>query len=296
MKDMLDRQHPGNVFTVDLEDWYQGLTSTNSREQLWPSLEERVVEATRSLLSLLAQYNVRATFFVLGKVAEQHPGLIEEVAAAGHEIGVHGYMHRFVNRLTPAEFARELEQGSEAVQRITGTVPLGHRAPYFSIDGGSLWSLDVLQEQGFKYDSSFFPVRNMLYGYAGAPRAPHRVGPLPEQGSQQGRQRQGDQRLVEFPVSTLRVGRHIIPFAGGFYMRSWPYVLIRSAIHRVRREGLPAILYLHPWELDLDQPRPKVTMRERVTHYHGRRSLRGKLEKLLSEFQFGPLCGLLDAS
>jgi polysaccharide deacetylase family protein (PEP-CTERM system associated) len=277
MIDMLDRQNPGNAFTVDLEDWYQGLTSTNSRMDLWPSLESRVVVATRSLLSLLAQYNVRATFFVLGKVAEQHPALIEEVAAAGHELGVHGHLHRFVNRLTPAEFGRELEQGRAAIQRITGTVLLGHRAPYFSIDASSLWALDVLAGQGFHYDSSFFPVRNMLYGYADAPRTPHR-----------------DRGLVEFPVSTIRVGGRNVPFAGGFYMRTLPYPLIRWAMRRVNREGLPAILYLHPWELDLEQPRPRVTARERLTHYHGRGTLRSKLERLLSEFSFGPLCSLLD--
>ena len=126
-----------NALTIDLEDWFQGLTSTNSRVDLWPGLESRVVPATEYLLDILREHGVRATFFVLGYVAEQYPTLIERVATEGHEIGVHGYFHRFVSRLTPELFAEELERSVRAVERITGEKPLGHRAPYFSINAST---------------------------------------------------------------------------------------------------------------------------------------------------------------
>lgn len=270
-----------NAFTVDLEDWFQGLTSTNPRVQAWPSFESRVVSATTSLLELLDSYRVKATFFVLGYVAERHPHLVEEVYARGHEIGVHGYLHRFVNQMTRDEFAQELDRSIETVYRITHAAPIGHRAPYFSIDGNTLWALDVLRQRGFRYDSSFFPTRNMLYGYPTAQPAPHRLGT--------------NGGLVEFPVSTLSVAGQSLPFGGGFYMRTWPYQFVRWAIGRLHSKGLPAILYVHPWELDLSQPRPKVTLRERITHYHGRKTLREKLERIFTDFRFGPLCDLLDA-
>ncbi|MCL5960369.1 MAG: DUF3473 domain-containing protein [Chloroflexi bacterium] len=272
---------PPNAFTVDLEDWFQGLTSTNPMVQAWPSFESRVVSATTSLLDLLESCRVTATFFVLGYVAEQYPALVEQVYARGHEVAVHGYLHRFVNRLAPDEFDREVDRGIKAVYDITGVAPLGHRAPYFSINRDTLWALDVLREHGFRYDSSFFPTRNMLYGYPGAQPAPHRVGE--------------GKGLIEFPVSTVRLAGHNLPFAGGFYMRAWPYQFIRWGIRRLQNKGSPAILYVHPWELDLAQPRFRVTPRERITHYHGRRTLRHKLERLFADFHFGPLSDLLDS-
>lgn len=270
---------PVNSFTVDLEDWFQGLTSTNPRVDAWPSLESRVVAATMPLLDLLDRHLIKATFFVLGHVAEHHPGLVQQVRDRGHEIGLHGYFHRFVNRLTPDEFAREVDRGMEAIQRATGQVPVGHRAPYFSIDRSAVWAFDVLRERGFRYDSSVFPTRSLLYGYPGARRQPHRVA------------RNG--QLVEFPASTLRLAGYNVPMAGGFYMRAWPYPFVRWAIRRLHREGLPAIIYLHPWELDIGQPRIRVTPRERVTHFYGRRGLQAKLERLFIDFTFAPLAELL---
>jgi polysaccharide deacetylase family protein (PEP-CTERM system associated) len=269
-----------NAFTVDLEDWFQGLTSTNPHVDKWPSFESRVVPATRTLLDMLRSYQVQATFFVLGYVADQFPALIEHIWSEGHEIGVHGYYHRFVSRSTPDEFARDLERSIEAVERITGERPLGFRAPYFSINGNTLWVFDILQAQGLCYDSSLFPTRNMLYGFPGAPRFPHR---LPLDGHS----------LMEFPLSTVRFGGVNWPIAGGFYLRSLPYAFVRWGISRLNRQGHPAILYMHPWELDLGQHYNRVTLRERITHYHGRRQLEGKLRRLLSDFRFGSLRALL---
>ncbi len=268
-----------NAFTIDLEDWYHGLTSTNRQPHLWPSLESRVVANTERLLNLLATYDVRGTFFVLGIVAEQHPDLIRRVVAAGHEIGVHSYAHVDIRRLTPERFAADLDRALNILAPLARQPIIGHRAPYFSINSQSLWALDILRERGFRYDSSFFPTRNMLYGYPDAPRFPHRLG--------------GEGNLVEFPVSTARWAGINWPIAGGFYARTLPYAVIRSGIRQLNRQGQPAIMYVHPWELDLLQPRPRVTPRERITHYHGRSSLEHKLHHLFQDFQFRPLCELL---
>jgi len=269
---------PVNAFTIDLEDWFQGLTSTNPLVEQWPQMESRVVPATRALLELLRRHQVRATFFVLGYAADRAPALVEQIRASGHEVGIHGYYHRFVDRLTPDQFEQELARSMRAIERITGERPLGHRAPYFSINSRTPWAFDVLQAQGLRYDSSVFPTRNRLYGFPGAPRFPYRL-----QGTS----------LMEFPLSTLRLAGINWPIAGGFYMRTLPYTTIRWGIARLNRQGQPAILYMHPWELDLGQQVGQVTLRERITHYHGRASLGRKLQRLFSDFRFGTLSNLL---
>ncbi len=268
---------PMNGFTVDLEDWFQGLTSTNPQIDRWPSLESRVVQATQQLLAILRAHHVQATFFVLGYVADQYPTLIEQIGADGHEIGVHGYYHRFVHQLTPDEFTRELEQGIAAVERITGERPLGHRAPYFSVNAGTPWAFDCMQKLGLRYDSSVFPTRNLLYGFPGAPRFPYQVA---------------GHELLEIPVSTLRLGGKILPIVGGFYTRALPYRLTRWAIRQLNRQGHAAITYIHPWELDTGQRYHQVTPRERITHYYGRDGLEAKLHKLFADFRFTSLGSL----
>lgn len=264
-----------NVFTVDLEEWFHGLTSTNSQVESWPRLESRVVEATRTLLALLRAGQVRATFFVLGHVADHHPDLIEEIRTAGHELGIHGYYHRFVYRQTEATFAQEIERSIAALERVTGELPQGHRAPYFSVNRQTPWAFDVLARLGLRYDSSVFPTRNMLYGFPGAPRFPYRLETSPA-------------ALWQLPASTVRLGGVNWPMAGGFYMRVLPYAVVRRAIQALNRGGQPAILYVHPWELDLGQNYPHVTPRERLTHYFGRAGLANKLTRLFQDFRFGP--------
>lgn len=267
-----------NAFTVDLEDWYQGLTSTNPQVERWPAFESRVVDATRRLLALLRDHDVQATFFVLGYVADRHPDLVAEVADAGHEIGVHGYYHRFVYKLTPDEFAAELDNCMAALERITGAQPQGHRAPYFSINAKTGWAFEILASRGFIYDSSVFPTRNMLYGFPGAPRFPYGIEGTP---------------MIEFPATTLRWAGVNWPVAGGFYNRLLPYRIIETGVRQANAQGQPAILYIHPWELDTEQRYGEVTLRERITHYHGRRQLANKLHRLFETFRFGPLGSLL---
>lgn len=264
-----------NALTIDLEDWYQGLTSTSQQIERWPNYEDRVVENTHKILDILAEANVKATFFTLGYVADQFPALIRRVADAGHEIALHGYYHRQVFRLTPQAFRTDLIRGREAVEEASGQKVFGHRAPMFSINRSALWAFDVLRELGFLYDSSVFPTRNMLYGYPEAPRTPYR--PFK------------DSNFTEFPMSTVEVMGRKLPISGGFYMRFLPYAIFRQGVRLLSEEGLPLIFYLHPWEIDPDHPRPSLrwqTMRERFTHYWGLHTVEKKLKLLLQDFKF----------
>jgi polysaccharide deacetylase family protein (PEP-CTERM system associated) len=270
-----------NAFTVDLEDWYHGLTRTNRQPRVWPRLESRVVQNAKHLLALLAEYEIKATFFVLGKVAERYPDLIRQIGSAGHEIGVHGYAHRTIRDLTPAEFAAEIDRSLAVLQPLTPERIIGYRAPYFSIDRSTLWALGILAERGFVYDSSVFPTRNMLYGYPDAPRRPYQV-------------KTQTRVLIEFPLSTIQLAGLTLPVAGGFYGRTIPGTLMRWAIRRLNAKGAPAIIYVHPWELDTGQRYSQVTPRERVTHYHGRRGLEKKLRRLFVSFSFTPLRDTID--
>lgn len=274
----MESQTPLNAFTVDLEDWFQGLTSTNPLVDQWPSFESRVVPATRHLLAILQENHVKATFFVLGYVADQYPDLIEEIAAEGHEIGVHGYYHRFIFHLTRSEFGQELDQATEAIYRITGEMPYGHRAPYFSVNKNTPWVFKLLASRGFRYDSSVFPTKNMLYGFPEAPRFPYLVD---------------DCNLYEFPATTMHFAGRRWPIAGGFYNRALPYAIIYHGLRQVNIQGESAIVYIHPWELDTEQGYKQVTFRERITHYYGRARLEEKLHRLFSDFQFVPLKELL---
>jgi polysaccharide deacetylase family protein (PEP-CTERM system associated) len=191
---------------------------------------------------------------------------------------VHGFWHRKVHLLNPEQFAAELKRALEAITPLVSEPVIGHRAPYFSINGCSLWALDVLRDKGLCYDSSFFPTRNMLYGFPESPRFPHKIE---------------NKDLVEFPISTAHWGGVNFPFAGGFYLRTLPYRFICQSIRQLHRQGQPAVMYIHPWELDTGQRFNQVTPRERITHYNGRRSLEGKLRRLFSDFHFQPLRDLL---
>ncbi len=269
-----------NALTIDLEDWYHGLTSTSKQVEKWPTYEDRIVETTQHILSLLDEVNVHATFFVLGYVANQFPELIRQVADAGHEIGLHGYFHHQVFRLTPEQFRQEMIRGREAVEAASGQQIIGHRAPMFSINGSCLWALDILHEMGFLYDSSVFPTKNMLYGYPNAPRFSYQ--PL------------SHDNFVEYPLSTVRLAGINWPIAGGFYLRFFPHAFISWGIQRLNKQGQPAIIYLHPWELDPDHPRPNPTPRERFTHYHNLHRMEAKLKALLRKHQFAPMASLLE--
>lgn len=267
-----------NALTIDLEDWYQGLEIPPTE---WAGYEDRIVPAGRRLLDIFAAAGVKATFFVLSYVAERHPELVCEIAAAGHEIGTHGYAHEFIYHLTPEQFRQQMRRSICVLEDLTGQPVLGHRAPFFSITRESLWALEVLGELGIRYDSSIFPVVNYRYGISDAPRWPHRISI-------------GADSITEFPISTLRLWGHNLPIAGGAYFRIFPYAVTRRAFRMINAEGQPVTFYLHPWELDADHPRIPLPRRIALTHYFNLRATEKRLQRLLRDFHFAPMKEVLD--
>lgn len=262
-----------NALTIDFEDWYQGLEIPHTE---WDGFQDRMALAGNRLLEILADAGVRATFFVLGRVAEQHPELVRAIDAAGHEIGTHGYSHTLIYRQTPDLFREEMARSIRLLEEITGKPVFGHRAPFFSITRQSLWALDVLGELGIRYDSSIFPVRNYRYGIEDAPRWPYRL-------------ETSARELQEFPISTWRVAGRNLPVAGGAYFRIYPYALTRHAFRAINRAGQAAVFYLHPWEVDPDHPRIPLPRRIALTHYVNLRATEGKLRRLLRDLPFAPM-------
>jgi polysaccharide deacetylase family protein (PEP-CTERM system associated) len=270
-------------FTVDVEEHFQvsALERYVPRSQ-WDSIESRVAPNTTRLLDLLRETNQRATFFVLGWVAERAPALVRTIAAEGHEVASHGWDHRRVTDETPDEFRLSVRRSKDALEQIVGKAVLGYRAPSFSIVRGRDWALDILVEEGYVYDSSLFPIRRPGYGYAATQRVPHFL-----------RRRPG--RLAEFPPATVRWLGVNLPAAGGAYLRLLPPALIRAAVRDAESRGVPAMLYIHPWELDPDQPRIPVSFATRIRHYGGLRRTVPRLRRLFREFRFGTVAESLPA-
>lgn len=273
-----------NAMSVDVEDYFHvaALSEAIARDQ-WDEMSARVGHSTRRLLDLFDATATKATFFTLGWVAERHPDLVREIHQRGHEVACHGYSHRLVYEQSPAEFRDETLRSKQLLEDLVGEAVLGYRAASYSITGQSLWALDILAEAGFRYDSSIFPVRHDLYGLPGAPRFPH-VLKTP-----------GGAELVEFPPTTARVLGQNLPAAGGGYFRLYPYALSRWLMRRVNeRDGHPAIFYLHPWEVDPDQPRVNASWRSRFRHYNNLHKCEERLGRLLREFRFAPARDVLD--
>ncbi len=268
-----------NALTFDVEEYFQvEAFSSVVRMEQWDSYPSRVVDSTRRLLDLLARRTVRATFFVLGWVAARHASLVRDIRAGGHELACHGYAHRPIYTLTPDAFRDDVRRGKQAVEDAGGVRVLGYRAPTFSVVKNSLWALEILAEEGFVYDSSIFPIVHDRYGIPDAPRFPYRVA-LPHGGD-----------LVEFPITTLQIAGQRLPFCGGGYFRLAPYRLVRAGLRHVNRhDGKPAIVYLHPWEMDPDQPRAPVGYLRRLRHSVNIHRTATKLDWLLAEFPFAPV-------
>lgn len=263
-----------NALTIDVEDWFHA-TFLGVPETAWPDCEPRVVTSTRRLLKVLAEEGVRATFFVLGSVAEETPELVRTIAASGHEIASHGHSHRRVCRQTPVEFAADLRRSVEQISTVAGVSVLGYRAPAFSIGVNQKWAFEILADNGFLYDSSVLPARTPLYGIAGAPRFSHRVC---------------TSRLLEVPLATVEIGRWRFPVAGGVYLRLLPLPIVSWAIRRLNEvERQPAVLYLHPWELDPWPPPRGRNALARWSHTVNKATMMGRLRQLLSRFSFAPI-------
>lgn len=263
---------PLNVLTVDVEDWYQGLEVIPMTD--WPRLENRIWTGLAKLLRLLEEAGAKATFFILGYLAEEFPEVVLEIQNHGHEIGTHGYSHKLIYKQDMKEFARELRCSIEIIEGITGKKPLGFRAPFFSITQNSMWAIDVMVSEGIVYDSSIFPVWNYRYGIPSCQRLPHKIK------SGNGKE------ILEIPMSTLRLLGINAPICGGAYFRILPYEYTKRGIGRLNRQGIPTVFYIHTWELDADHPRIPLPKRISVTHYANLRSAEHKLKKLLEEFEF----------
>lgn len=272
-----------NALSVDVEDYFQ----VSNFDQLiprddWSALPSRVSDSTRRLLDLFDERAHRATFFSLGWVADRQPQLLREIADRGHEVACHGYGHELVYEIGPDRFRADLKRARRSIEDATGVQVTGYRAPSYSITHDSLWALDILCEEGFLYDSSIFPIRHHRYGIPEFSRVPVKVA-LPNGG-----------RITEFPMTTLRVGPLNLPLAGGAYLRFLPGILFRGAFSRIVASARPTVLYVHPWEIDPDQPRQNVDLKVRVNHYYNLGRMAGKLGDLLKDHEFAPLSSVLD--
>ncbi|MBN1882536.1 MAG: DUF3473 domain-containing protein [Deltaproteobacteria bacterium] len=262
--------------SIDVEDWYMGLDLPGTS---WDNREKRLRMGLDQILSILEERRVRGTFFILGAVAEMHPEAVRAIADAGHEIASHGYSHTMVYRLSPDDFRSEVVRTDRLLANITGTKPVGFRAPYFSITDKSIWALDILAENGYRYDASIYPGYNYRYGIPGSPDTIHR---LPESG------------LVEIPVSVMEImGRRI--GIGGAYFRLLPFWMTLRGIRRRDAADKGSILYLHPWEFDPRHPRVKLPTLPRITHYTHLSRTAPRFQKLLSLCDAASLGELVDA-
>jgi polysaccharide deacetylase family protein (PEP-CTERM system associated) len=262
-----------NVFSIDLEDWFcvQNLNGIIPRDQ-WDSCESRVENNTIRLLDLLDRHKVRATFFVLGWVAERRPDLVREVFRRGHEIATHGYSHRLLTSMTPEEFRADLDRSLEVLATCVSAPVLGFRAPSFSVTRATWWALEILRSRGLRYDSSIFPVGfHPDYGVPDSRLEAHSIL----------------DGLLEVPMSCALLGGRKIPCSGGGYFRLYPYSLTRRLMQQCNRQGRPVMFYLHPWEIDPGQPRVSgMPALKRFRHYNNLDRTMGRLERLLEDFRF----------
>lgn len=275
---------PVNAFSVDVEDYYHVSGFAGDIDhRTWGDFESRVVANTHRVLRLLDRRQVPATFFVLGWVARRFPGLVRDIQRSGHELGSHSYWHRLVYDLTPDAFRRDLVESRAAIEEAAGERVTAYRAPSFSITKRSLWALDILAAEGFLSDSSIFPIYHDRYGMPGAEPFLHR------RATSRG-------ALWEFPPSVARVGRLNLPVSGGGYFRLYPLRLTLRSLASINRRGEPFMFYIHPWELDPDQPRLALGSRLcRARHYVNLRTTERKLDRLLGCFQFGRLSDTIRA-
>lgn len=263
-----------HVFSVDLEEYFQvhAFDGVVERDE-WNMIPSRVHMSTQRILDLLDEAGATATFFTLGWIAERHPELVRQISDRGHEIASHGHGHKLLTRMGADEFRQDLRRSRQALENAVGRPVLGYRAPTFSLVPETAWAFDVLIEEGFEYDSSMFPIRRRGYGFPGANPDVHTL--IRPAG-----------RLLEIPMTTTVVAGLRLPAAGGGWFRQLPYGLTRSGFRQCEREGRTGMFYIHPWELDPDQPRMPVPLLQRVRHYRGLHRMEDRLARLLREFRF----------
>ena len=266
-----------NVLSVDVEEYFHGMEFESAvPPHQRGALPSRVEENIDRVLALLHEHNVQATFFTVGQIAEQHPSMLRRIAAEGHEIACHSYRHELVFRQSVDEFRADVRRAKAVLEDIAGTVVIGYRAPNYSIQSNQQWAYDILLEEGFRYDSSVYPIVHDRYGQAEAPRFPYEI------------RKNGSLVLIEFPIGTVRFCGINFPIGGGGYFRLLPEILTRYGIRRVNaKERHPVMFYFHPWELDPGQPRPVMPWHHRFRHYVGLAREEMKLSQLLRCLRFG---------
>ena len=276
-------KHVVNVMTVDVEDYFQASAFDRvvSRTS-WFERDSRVVRNTHRLLEFFHNHGVKSTFFMLGWVAERFPSLVREIGSCGHELASHGFHHQLIYTLTPDQFRDDVRRAKAVIEDAGGCQVRGYRAPSFSIVRSSLWALDVLIEEGHDYDASIFPIHHDRYGIPDAPRLPHVI-------------ERGAGSIVEVPASTTRLGPLNVPIAGGGYFRVLPYSFTRRGIARLNAAGAPAIFYIHPWEIDPDQPRLPASRGTTWRHYSNLDQTLTRLEWLVQDFAFDTVAATLEA-
>ena len=274
-----------NALTVDVEDYFHVSAFSDSIDRSdWGNHTLRVERNTHRLLDLFDEQGIKATFFVLGWVADRVAGLIGEIASRGHEVACHGYSHQLVYKQTPDVFREETLRSKSLLEDIIQTPVRGYRAASYSITNRSLWALDILADAGFEYDSSIFPVHHDRYGIPDAPKYPYQLTTP------------NGQTLVEFPLSTARFLGYRLPMAGGGYFRLYPYGLTRSGLRQINnRDSKPFIFYLHPWEIDADQPRIDASWFSRFRHYNNLDKCESRLRRLMSDFSFTTTWDVLES-
>ncbi len=266
-------EQPRNAMTVDVEDYFQvsAFEPHIAREQ-WEGLPCRVERNIERILALFDAHQVRATFFVLGWMAERYPQMVRRLSEAGHEVASHGYEHVRVVNQTREAFRVDIRRTKALLEDTTGQPVRGYRAASYSIGRDNLWALDELREAGHAYSSSIYPIHHDLYGMPEAPRFAFRYG--------------GEDGILEVPVTTVMLGERTFPCGGGGYFRLFPYALSRWALRRVNRhDGESAVFYFHPWEIDPDQPRQAgIGLKTRVRHYLNLARTEARLRQLLQDF------------
>jgi polysaccharide deacetylase family protein (PEP-CTERM system associated) len=271
-----ERERPVNALSIDVEEYYHATIFQEAVKGDTVGLESRVEASTERVLDLLATHRARATFFVLGEVGSGHPDIVRNIARAGHEVACHGYHHDLVSGQSPATFRSQVRRAKAVLEDVGGQPVLGYRAPSFSIGPAERWAHAILAEEGFRYDSSVYPILHDRYGDRAAPRFPYEIW------------RNGDEKLIEFPIGTVRLAGVNLPIGGGGYFRLLPGRLFEAGIRRVNTaEREPVMFYFHPWELDPGQPRPRMAWHRRFRHYVGQRRHEAKLARLLRHTSFG---------